>query len=150
VLHGVVVIEEQDLAFGLAESHTVGLGPSIQPDQVPLQRLHTLQQINTPTQPSVTCKLTEGALNPLIQIIDKDVNQDQQKQALASLIRSLRDHCCCSVGPGLCRELFLVARLGSWEAEYLPGRHHSATPVSIAAAVSLLSPLQAPPQGCVC
>ena len=31
----------------------------------------------TPTQLDFVCKLTEGALNPLIQIIDKDSKQDQ-------------------------------------------------------------------------
>jgi len=31
VLHGVVVTQVQDLAFGLVEPHTVALGPSIQP-----------------------------------------------------------------------------------------------------------------------
>jgi len=61
----------QDLALGLVESHTVGLGPSIQSVQIPLQSLPTLQEIDTPTQLGVICKLTEGALNPLIQIIDK-------------------------------------------------------------------------------
>ncbi|KAK4810864.1 hypothetical protein QYF61_008836 [Mycteria americana] len=35
-LHGVVVAQVQDLALGLVEPHTVGLGPSIQPVQVPL------------------------------------------------------------------------------------------------------------------
>jgi len=76
VLHGVVVTQVQDPAFGLAKPHTVDLGPSIQPVQIPLQSLPTLKQIDTPTQLGVICKLTEGALIPLIQIIDKDVKQD--------------------------------------------------------------------------
>ncbi|KAK4824184.1 hypothetical protein QYF61_012000 [Mycteria americana] len=76
-LHGVVVTQVQDLALGLVKPHTIGLGPSIQPVQVPLQSLPTLQQINTPAQFGVICKLTEGALNPLIQIIDKDIKQDR-------------------------------------------------------------------------
>ncbi|KAK4823254.1 hypothetical protein QYF61_000221 [Mycteria americana] len=33
-------------------------------------------QINTPAQLGVICKLTEGTLNPLVQIIDKDIKQD--------------------------------------------------------------------------
>ncbi|KAK4831163.1 hypothetical protein QYF61_015633 [Mycteria americana] len=49
-LHGVVVTQVQDLALGLVEPHTIGPSPSIQPVQVPLQSLPTLQQINTPTQ----------------------------------------------------------------------------------------------------
>ncbi|KAK4812179.1 hypothetical protein QYF61_009071 [Mycteria americana] len=76
VLHGVVVTEAQDPALGIVEPHTIDLGPSIQPVQIPLQSSPTLRQINTLTQFGVICKLTEGALNPLIQIIDKDIKQD--------------------------------------------------------------------------
>ncbi|KAK4811468.1 hypothetical protein QYF61_010347 [Mycteria americana] len=75
-LHGVAVAQVQDPALSLVEPHTIGLGPSIQPVQVPLQSLPTLEQINTPAQLGVICKLTEGALNPLIQVIDKDIKQD--------------------------------------------------------------------------
>ncbi|PKU41428.1 integral membrane protein dgcr2 idd [Limosa lapponica baueri] len=75
-LHGVVVTQVQDPALGLVESHPVGLGPLIQPVQIPLQSLSTLKQINTPTHLGVVCKLTEGALDPLIQIIDKDVKEN--------------------------------------------------------------------------
>ncbi|KAJ7413515.1 hypothetical protein BTVI_43017 [Pitangus sulphuratus] len=49
----------------------VGLGPSFQAVQMSLQDFPTLQQIDTPTQPDVTCKLTENALDPLILVIDK-------------------------------------------------------------------------------
>ena len=76
VLHGVVVTQVQDPALGLVESPAVGLGPSIQPVQIPLRRLPSLEQIDTPAQPGVICRLTEGALDPLIQTIDKDVKQD--------------------------------------------------------------------------
>ncbi|KAK4813546.1 LOW QUALITY PROTEIN: hypothetical protein QYF61_009589 [Mycteria americana] len=75
-LHGVVVIQVQDLALGLVEPHTIGLGPSMQPVQVPLQSLPTLKQIDVPAKLGVICKLTEGILSPLIQIIDKDIKQD--------------------------------------------------------------------------
>ncbi|KAK4827144.1 hypothetical protein QYF61_014738 [Mycteria americana] len=78
-LHGAVVTQVQDPALGLVEPHTIGLGPSIQPVQVPLQSLPTLKQINTPAQLGVICKLTEGALDPLIQIIDKDIKQNWPK-----------------------------------------------------------------------
>ncbi|KAK4827826.1 hypothetical protein QYF61_021910 [Mycteria americana] len=76
VLHGVVVTQVQDLALSLVEPHTIDLGPSIQPVQVPLQSLPTLKQINIPTQLGVICKLTKGTLYPLIQIIDKDAKQE--------------------------------------------------------------------------
>ncbi|KAK4819006.1 hypothetical protein QYF61_022837 [Mycteria americana] len=72
-LHGVAVAQVQDLALGLVKPHTIDLGPWIQPVQVPLQSLPTLKQINTPAQLGVVCKLTEGALDPLVQIIDKDI-----------------------------------------------------------------------------
>ncbi|KAK4830689.1 hypothetical protein QYF61_012858 [Mycteria americana] len=75
-LHGVVVTQVQDPALGLVKPHTIGPSPSIQPVQVPLQSLPTLQQINTSTQFGVICKLTEGALDPLVQIIDKDMKQN--------------------------------------------------------------------------
>ncbi|KAK4824387.1 LOW QUALITY PROTEIN: hypothetical protein QYF61_014047 [Mycteria americana] len=65
VLHGVAVTQGQDLALGLVEPHTIGLGPSIQP----VQSLPTLKQINTPAQLGVIRKLTD----PLVQIIDKDI-----------------------------------------------------------------------------
>ncbi|KAK4824896.1 hypothetical protein QYF61_021136 [Mycteria americana] len=80
-LHGVVVTQVQDLALSLVEPHTIGPSPSIQPVQI----LPPLQQINTPTQLGVICKLTEGALDPLIQIIDKDIKQNwPQHRALGN------------------------------------------------------------------
>ena len=42
-LHGVVVTKVQDLAFGLVDTHTVGLVLSIQSVQIPLQSLPTLK-----------------------------------------------------------------------------------------------------------
>ncbi|KAK4831475.1 hypothetical protein QYF61_017723 [Mycteria americana] len=75
-LHGVAVAQVQDLALSLVKPHTIDLGPSIQPVQVLLQSLPPLKHINTPTQLGVICKLTEGALNPFVQIIDKDIKQD--------------------------------------------------------------------------
>ncbi|KAK4831915.1 hypothetical protein QYF61_020292 [Mycteria americana] len=106
-LHGVAVAQVQDLALGLVEPHTIDLGPSIQPVQVPLQSLPTLQQINTPTQLGVICKLTEGALNPFIQIIDKDIKQNwPQHRALGNTacdrlptgVNSIHHH---SLGPAV-------------------------------------------------
>jgi len=54
-LHGVGATQGQDPAFGLVEPHTVGLGPSIQSVQIPLQSLPTLKQIDTPAQLGVLC-----------------------------------------------------------------------------------------------
>ncbi|KAJ7413146.1 hypothetical protein BTVI_44073 [Pitangus sulphuratus] len=73
----VVAASDKDLALDLVEPHTVGLDPLIQSVQIPLQNFPILQQINTPTQFGVH-EITEGALNPLIQIINKDTKQDAQ------------------------------------------------------------------------
>ncbi|PKU47104.1 hypothetical protein llap_2599 [Limosa lapponica baueri] len=75
-LHGVVVTQVQDPALSVVGSHTVILSPLIQPVQIPLQMLFILKQINTPAQLGVICKLTEGAIDPLVQVIDKDVKQN--------------------------------------------------------------------------
>ncbi|KAK4817862.1 hypothetical protein QYF61_001531 [Mycteria americana] len=91
-LHGVAVAQVQDLALGLVKPHTIHPSPSIQPVQVPLQSLPTLQQINTPTQLGVVCKLTESALDPFVQIIDKDVKQNwPQHRALGNTACGGRD-----------------------------------------------------------
>ncbi|KAK4827050.1 hypothetical protein QYF61_013234 [Mycteria americana] len=106
-LHGVAVAQVQDLALGLVKPHTIGLSPWIQPVQVPLQSLPTLKQINTPTQLGVICKFTEGALDPFVQIIDKDIKQDwPQHRALGNTacdrpptgVNSIHHH---SLGPAV-------------------------------------------------
>ncbi|KAK4814174.1 hypothetical protein QYF61_010006 [Mycteria americana] len=106
-LHGVIVTQVQDLALGLVKPHTIDLGPWIQPVQVPLQSLPTLKQINTPAQLGVACKLTEGALDPLVQIIDKDIKQNwPQHRALGNTacdrpptgVNSIHHH---SLGPAI-------------------------------------------------
>ncbi|KAK4817402.1 hypothetical protein QYF61_013272 [Mycteria americana] len=107
VLHGVAVAQVQDLALGLVEPHTIHPSPSIQPVQVPLQSLPPLKQINTPTQLDVVCKLTEGALDPFIQIMDKDIKQNwPQHRALGNTacdrpltgVNSIHHH---SLGPAI-------------------------------------------------
>ncbi|KAK4832426.1 hypothetical protein QYF61_023105 [Mycteria americana] len=106
-LHGVAVPQVQDLALGLVEPHTIDLGPSIQPVQIPLQSLPTLKQINTPAQLGVICKLTESALNPFVQIIDKRMKQNwPQHRALGNTacdwpptgVNSIHHH---SLGPAI-------------------------------------------------
>jgi len=47
----------------------------MQPVHIPLYGLSTTRQMNTSSQLSIICKLTEGALSPLIQIINKDIKQ---------------------------------------------------------------------------
>ncbi|KAK4820661.1 hypothetical protein QYF61_002865 [Mycteria americana] len=102
-LHGVAVAQGQDLALRLVEPHTIDLSPSIQP----VQSLPTLKQINTATQLGVICKLTEGALDPFVQIIDKDIKQNwPQHRALGNTacdrpptgVNSIHHH---SLGPAI-------------------------------------------------
>ncbi|KAK4811614.1 hypothetical protein QYF61_017005 [Mycteria americana] len=106
-LHGVAVAQVQDPALSLVEPHTIGPSPWIQPVQVPLQSLPTLKQINTPAQLGVVCKLTEGALDPFVQIIDKDIKQGwPQHRALGDTacdqpptgVNSIHHH---SLGPAM-------------------------------------------------
>ncbi|PKU39453.1 rna-directed dna polymerase from mobile element jockey- hypothetical protein [Limosa lapponica baueri] len=108
-LHGVVVTQVQDPTLGLIEIHPVSLSPLIQPVQIPLQSLSTHQHVDTPTQLGVVCELNEGALDPLVQIIDKDVKENwPQYRALWDTTRdrpptgfnSIHHH---SLGPGLQR-----------------------------------------------
>ena len=69
-MHRVIVIEVQDPALGLIEANASGLSPTIQPVQIVLQGLPIARQVDTSSQLGVICKLTESALNPLIQIIN--------------------------------------------------------------------------------
>ena len=70
-LHGVSVTKVQDPSLSHVEPPSIGLWPFIQPVQVPLQGLSTLQKVNTSPQLGVISKLTEGALNSLINKILK-------------------------------------------------------------------------------
>jgi len=73
------VTEVQDPAFGLLEPHSIDLGPSIQPAQIPLLSLPALEQIDIPTQFGVLCKFTAGSLKSFIQIMDKVIKQDRSQ-----------------------------------------------------------------------
>ncbi|RMB97862.1 hypothetical protein DUI87_25340 [Hirundo rustica rustica] len=72
----VVAAKVQNAALGLVKFQVVGLGLSIQPVQVPLWSPPTFQQIGTPSQLGDICKITDGGLNVIIQIINKDLKQD--------------------------------------------------------------------------
>ena len=43
--------------------------------QIPLQSLPTLQQINVPVHLGVICKMTEGALHPLVQVTIHEIQR---------------------------------------------------------------------------
>lgn len=69
----------QDLVLGIVELHPLGLSPLIQLFQIALKGLPTPRLINTFSQHDVICKLTEGVINPLVQVnkhINKHIRQD--------------------------------------------------------------------------
>ena len=68
-LHGVVVTRVQDPALGLVETLTVGLGPSIQPVQIPLQSLSTLEHNDTPNQLGLVVKVHLLSNRLLIKVV---------------------------------------------------------------------------------
>ena len=67
--------EVQDLAFGLVEPHEVHACPLLELVQVPLDGISSLQCVDHSTQLGVICKFSEGALNPTVCVIDKDIKQ---------------------------------------------------------------------------
>lgn len=66
-----LVTKVKNRALCFVEPHTAGLGC---PD--PLQSRLTLWQINTLFPFGVICKLAEGALDPLVQVINNDIKQN--------------------------------------------------------------------------
>ena len=65
-----------NLTLCLVKARVIDLSPAIKPVQITLYGLPTLRLIDTSSQLGVICKLIEGALNALIQIINKDIKQD--------------------------------------------------------------------------
>ena len=76
-MHGVIVTKVQDLPLGLTKAHPFALSSAIQPVQIARWGLPTLKKIDTSSQLVGICKPTEGALNTLILIINKDTEQDR-------------------------------------------------------------------------
>ncbi|KAJ7428285.1 integral membrane protein dgcr2 idd [Willisornis vidua] len=74
-LQEVIVAKVPDSVLGLVKVHPIPFGPSIQSVQVPLQSPPTLQQIDPRCKLGVICKFAKSRLNPLIQIINKDVKE---------------------------------------------------------------------------
>ena len=72
LVFGIALTHVQDLALGLVELHAVHAGPPLQPVQVPLNGIPSLQRVNHTTQLVVLGKLAEGALSPTVHVADKD------------------------------------------------------------------------------
>ena len=51
------------------------MGPLLKLFQVPLGGILFLRRVNHTTHLSVICKLSEGALNPTVYVIDEDIKQ---------------------------------------------------------------------------
>ena len=51
------------------------MGPVLQPVQVPLDGLLSLQCIDCTSQLGVICKLAEGALNPAVDVTNEDIKE---------------------------------------------------------------------------
>jgi len=70
---GIALTQMLDLALGLVEPHQVCTGSPLKPIKVPLDGIPSLQHIDCTTQLAVIGKLAEGALNPTVHVINKDV-----------------------------------------------------------------------------
>ena len=55
------------------------MGPLLQTVQVPLDGFPSFQCIDCTTQLGVICKLAEGALDAIVCVIDKDVEEHQSQ-----------------------------------------------------------------------
>lgn len=70
--------QEQDSAFGLLESPTIGLGPSIHPVQIPLQSLPYVQHINLPSSLVLSENLPRVHSIPLSRLLVQILNRRLQ------------------------------------------------------------------------
>ncbi|XP_047908873.2 multivesicular body subunit 12B isoform X1 [Anser cygnoides] len=72
---GIAPAQVQHLALGLVEPHEVLMGPLLQPARVPLDAIASLCCIDCTAQLGVICGLAEGALDSVVCVIDKDVEE---------------------------------------------------------------------------
>lgn len=59
------------------ELHEDFMGPPLKPVEVPLVRILALQHVDHTTQLGVLGKFAEGAFNPTVHIVDKDITWHQ-------------------------------------------------------------------------
>ena len=72
----IALTQVQHPALDRIESHYVFMGPLLQPVQVPLDGFPSFQCIDYTAQLGVVCKLAEGALDAIICVTDKDVEEN--------------------------------------------------------------------------
>ena len=76
LVHEVIPLQVQDFVFSFDGLHEIPVSPFLQPVEVPLDGSMTLWCISRSSQFCVISKLAHGALCPIIQIINEDVEQD--------------------------------------------------------------------------
>lgn len=69
---GIILTQVQDLALNLAELHEAGTVPPLQPVQVPLNAIPSLQHGDHTTELGVASKHARGTLNPPACAANKD------------------------------------------------------------------------------
>jgi len=72
-LHGVILHQVQDPALPLAELQEVLVGSFLRPIKAPVNGSRCSWCISCSSQFRILCKLAEGALRPITQVINKDV-----------------------------------------------------------------------------
>lgn len=73
LVYGVVPSHVQDFSFPFVDICEVSASPLSQPVQVPLNGNTTFWCISHSSQFCVSCKLAEGALCPIVHVINEDV-----------------------------------------------------------------------------
>jgi len=72
---GIALAHVQDLALGHVALHEVRTGAPLKPIKVPLNGIPSIQRADHATQLGLVSKLAEGALNPTVNVTDKDAEQ---------------------------------------------------------------------------
>jgi len=72
LVFGIAPSHVQGLALGLVELPAVHTGPPLQPVQVPLDGIPSLQHVSNTTQLGVIGKLVESALSPTVHVAEKE------------------------------------------------------------------------------
>ena len=67
----------QDFALGFIEPHHVHLGLLLEPVQVAVDGILSLEHVDCTTQLGVIHRLAVGALNSTVNVIDEDVKEHQ-------------------------------------------------------------------------
>ena len=75
----ITMTQVQHLEPGFVKPHEVHLSPLFETLQVSLNGIPFLGHADCTAQLGITCKLSEGALNPTVDVTDEDV-KDHQSQ----------------------------------------------------------------------